>query len=64
MQKNALLSLACVLIILCTSGCLLTRVATMPMPVGGAVLTIIPIAGDAAHKSIDEAADVVDELPF
>ncbi len=45
-------------------GCLLTRVATVPMRVGGAVLTIIPVAGDAVHESLDEAASVIDEAPF
>ncbi|NOY81519.1 MAG: hypothetical protein GXP31_11015 [Kiritimatiellaeota bacterium] len=45
-------------------GCLLTRVATVPMRVGGAALTIIPYAGDAAHETLDEAASVIDEAPF
>ncbi|MBE9536730.1 MAG: hypothetical protein IMF07_06070 [Proteobacteria bacterium] len=46
------------------NGCVLTRLVTMPMRVVGGVLTIIPVAGDVAHKSIDRAADVVDKIPI
>ncbi len=45
-------------------GCLLTKIATVPMRVGGAVVSIVPGAGDAAHDAIDEAAEKVDDLPF
>ena len=65
MRHNLFLSLLIAFLLpwIC-SGCLLTRIATMPMRVGGAALTIIPGAGDAAHKVIDETADTVDTLPF
>ena len=46
------------------SGCLLTKFVTVPMRVVGAVTSIVPVAGDAAHGAIDEAADVVDKLPL
>ena len=46
------------------SGCLFTRLVTAPMRAVGGVLTIIPVAGDAAHEVIDEAADVVDKVPI
>lgn len=46
------------------SGCLLTKIITVPMRVVGAVVTIIPVAGDAAHGAIDKAADVVDKVPL
>lgn len=48
----------------CLSGCLFTRLVTVPMRVTGAVLTIVPVAGDAAHGAIDKAAKGVDKLPF
>jgi hypothetical protein len=46
------------------SGCLLTKVATVPMRVGGAVTSIVPVVGNPAHDAIDTAADAVDTLPF
>ncbi|MDT8318246.1 MAG: DUF6726 family protein [bacterium] len=46
------------------SGCLLTRIVSAPMRAVGGILTIIPVAGDAAHTVIDGAADVVDEVPI
>lgn len=45
-------------------GCVLTRAVTAPMRVGGAVLTIIPGVGDAAHSAIDTAAEQIDDIPL
>lgn len=57
--------LTLLLILLCgLSGCLLTKVVTVPMRVGGAVTSIVPVVGDTAHEAIDTAADAVDKLPF
>ena len=60
------------------SGCFLTKLATMPMRVGGALLavtgavvSVVPIVGDgidealeAADAGIDSAADAVDKVPI
>ncbi|NOX80159.1 MAG: hypothetical protein GXP57_03585 [Deltaproteobacteria bacterium] len=46
------------------SGCLLTKVVTVPMRLGGAVVSIIPVAGNPAHDAIDEAAATVDKIPL
>ncbi len=46
------------------SGCFLTKVVTVPMRVGGAVTSIVPVVGNPAHDVIDKAADAVDTLPF
>jgi hypothetical protein len=46
------------------SGCLLTKVVSVPMRVVGAAVSIIPVAGNVAHEAIDKAAEVVDKLPF
>lgn len=46
------------------SGCVLTKIVTVPMRLGGAVVSIIPVAGDEAHDVIDEAAEIVDEIPL
>jgi hypothetical protein len=45
-------------------GCLFTKLVTVPMRVGGAVVSIVPAAGNTAHDAIDEAAEKVDDLPF
>ena len=46
------------------SGCLLTKIVTVPMRVVGAVVSIVPIAGDTAHEAIDETAELIDEFPL
>jgi hypothetical protein len=60
------------------SGCLLTKLVTVPMrvvgsavAVTGAVVSIVPVVGNTADASlekldgtIDTAADTVDELPL
>ena len=46
------------------SGCSLTKVATVPMRVGGAVVSVVPVVGTPASEAIDKAADAVDTLPF
>ena len=47
-----------------TGGCVLTKVATVPMRLGGAVISIVPGVGNTAHDSIDKAAETVDEVPI
>lgn len=46
------------------NGCFLTKIVTVPMRIGGAVISVIPVVGNTAHDAIDEAAEVVDEVPF
>ena len=60
------------------SGCFLTKLVTMPMRVGGALLSltgavvsVVPVVGDsvdealeAADAGIDTAADSVDKVPL
>ena len=53
-----------VLLIWGLSGCVLTRIVTTPMRVGGAITTVVPVLGDAAYDAINQAADAIDELPF
>jgi hypothetical protein len=45
-------------------GCVLTKVATVPMRLGAAVISIVPGVGNAAHDAIDEAAESVDDVPI
>jgi hypothetical protein len=46
------------------SGCFFTKLVTVPMRVGGAVVSIIPVVGNTADAAIDATADTLDELPF
>jgi hypothetical protein len=46
------------------SGCLLTKVATVPMRVTGAFISVVPVVGNSADDMIDGAADIVDEVPL
>lgn len=45
-------------------GCVLTKVASVPMRVGGAVVSIVPGVGNSAHDAIDKAAEKVDDIPL
>lgn len=45
-------------------GCVLTKVASVPMRLGGAVVSIVPGVGNSAHDAIDTAADGVDDIPI
>ncbi len=46
------------------SGCFLTKVVTVPMRVGGALISIVPVAGNTADDAVDKAADTIDEIPI
>jgi hypothetical protein len=46
------------------SGCVLTKLVTVPMRVGAAVISIVPVLGNPAHDSIDAAAETVDKVPI
>jgi len=46
------------------SGCVLTKIVTVPMRVVGAVISIVPVAGNTAHDVVDEAAEKVDDIPL
>ena len=56
--------LALFLLTMFMSGCVLTKVATVPMRIIGSVVSIVPVAGNTAHDAIDEAAEMIDELPL
>ena len=46
------------------SGCYATKLASVPMRITGAIVSVLPVVGNTAHDAIDEAAEVVDELPL
>ena len=46
------------------SGCVLTKVVTVPMRVGGAVISVVPAVGNPADDAVDKAADTIDKIPI
>jgi hypothetical protein len=60
MLKIIVLSLSMLLL----SSCVLTKVVTVPMRVGGAIISVIPGVGDGIDATIDETADVIDAIPI
>lgn len=47
-----------------TSGCFLTKAVTVPMRIGGAIISGVPLVGGVADEVIDSAADMVDKIPI
>ncbi len=45
-------------------GCVFTKIVSVPMRLGGAVVSIVPGVGNTAHDAIDKAAEGVDDIPI
>ncbi len=52
------------LVALFISGCVLTKVVTVPMRVTGAVVSVIPVVGDGVDSALGASADVIDSIPI
>ena len=52
------------LISLYLSGCVLTKVVTVPMRVTGAVISVIPVVGDGINEVLSQSADIIDGIPI
>ena len=52
------------LIMLICYGCVITKVVSVPLRVGGAAVSVVPWAGDKMHDAIDTAADTIDDIPL
>ena len=50
------------LISLYLSGCVLTKVVTVPMRVTGSVISVIPVVGDPIDDILGYSADVIDRI--
>ena len=57
-----LISLTVLIVFL--SGCVFTKVVTVPMRVTGAVVSVIPVVGDGVNNVLDTSADVIDVIPI
>jgi hypothetical protein len=58
MKKLLLLSL----IVLYISGCVLTKVVTVPMRITGSVISVIPVIGNGVDEVLGASADVIDAI--
>jgi hypothetical protein len=52
------------LIMLVCYGCVITKVVSVPLRLGGAAVSVVPWAGDKMHDAIDTAADTIDDIPL
>ena len=52
------------LAMLVLSSCVLTKVVTVPMRIGGAIISIVPVIGEGIDEVIDSAADAIDTIPI
>ena len=53
-----------VLISLYLSGCVLTKLVTVPMRVTGSVISVIPVVGDGIDEVLGQSADIIDTIPI
>ena len=52
------------LISLYLSGCILTKVVTVPMRVTGSVISVIPVVGNGIDEVLGKSADIIDSIPI
>ncbi len=52
------------LISLYLSGCILTKIVTVPMRVTGSVISVIPVVGDVIDEVLEQSADIIDAIPI
>ena len=53
-----------VFVALFVSGCVLTKVVTVPLRVSGAIASAVPFFGNEIDEAIDKSADAIDLLPY
>jgi len=53
-----------IIVALFISGCVLTKVITVPLRVSGAVASGVPLIGNKIDEVVDKSADLIDELPY
>ena len=52
------------LVVLFLSGCVFTKIVTVPMRVTGAVVSVIPVVGSGIDGALGASADVIDAIPI
>ena len=53
-----------VIVALYISGCVFTKLVTVPLRVSGALASAVPIVGNQIDDVIGQSADLIDELPY
>ena len=53
-----------VFVALFVSGCVFTKVVTVPLRVSGALISVVPIVGNQIDEVIGQSADLIDDLPY
>ena len=53
-----------VIVALYISGCVLTKVLTVPMRVAGAVISVVPPIAYGVEDVIVKSADLIDSIPI
>jgi hypothetical protein len=46
------------------SGCVMTKVLTVPMRVTVSVISVVPVIGDGVEGVIGKSADLIDAIPI
>ena len=53
-----------VIVALYISGCVFTKLVTVPLRVSGSLISVIPIVGNQIDDVIGQSADLIDDLPY
>ena len=53
-----------VIVALYISGCVFTKLVTVPLRVSGSLISIVPIVGNQIDEVIGQSADLIDDLPY
>ena len=53
-----------VIVALYISGCVFTKLVTVPLRVSGSLISAIPIVGNQIDDVIGQSADLIDDLPY
>ena len=53
-----------VIVALYISGCVFTKLVTVPLRVSGSLISVIPIVGNQIDEEIGQRADLIDDLPY
>ena len=53
-----------IFVVLFLSGCVLTKVVTVPMRVTGAIISVVPAIANGVEDVIVKSADAIDAIPI
>ena len=53
-----------VIVALYISGCVFTKLVTVPLRVSGSIISVVPIVGNQIDDVIGQSADLIDDLPY